>query len=295
MRPWHWLNHLRRPPLILLALLLALFLLPLPWPVQLPAATYFADRQQVLAPTAGLVAAIPVKPGDRVVAGQLLLKLENSELDYRLQRGRRELQLLQARKNRDGFESALDSLDAVYLQDLLSKERELQSLQAKKAQQQLVAKQSGRVDWRLPGIGRGEHLSVNQPVLSIVDPDSLRGRAYGRTQHVARIRGRTHGRLFLRGRWQAVDVHIETIDDIGSHKLDDPALASTFGGPLRTGDKGERIDEARQRLEFSLAATERRALAGQRIGYLVVFGEPISLLQLLSRRVAGVFVRESGI
>ena len=49
-------------------------------------------------------------------------------------------------------------------------------------------------------------------------------------------------------------------------------------------------------LNFSLQADAIHTLNGaQRTGYLVLFGEPVSLLQLLTDRIAGVLIRDVGI
>lgn len=294
--PMKIFSRLRPAPVYTLLFLLALFLIPLPWPVQLPAATFFPQQQKVVAPAGGIIEHITVQRGSRVSAGDTLLQLDSRELDYRIERSRLELALLTARKSRDGFEETLDSLDGVYLQDLLSKQQELRSLQAQRQQLRITAKISGNVDWRLPGIGAGEYLSVNQQILSIVNRAQLRGRAYGRAQLIERIATGQSGRLFLSGHWQPLPVTVENIDLIGSHQLQDPTLSGAHGGPLATEEsRADRTREALHKVLFALPENSAQKLAGQRPGHLVLFGEPVSLFQLSFRRIAGVFVRESGL
>ncbi|WP_346837709.1 hypothetical protein [Microbulbifer sp. SAOS-129_SWC] len=287
-------GQLRPLPIAMALVLLTLLLVPLPWPVELPASTYYARKQQVVAPQGGPIESIAAQAGDRVAAGTPLLLIDSSELDYRIKRNKLELALLNERQDSDGFAAALDALDGVYLQDLLSKRQQLRALQSQKNQLQVAAEFSGVVDWRRRGIGIGEYLPLNEPVLSIVDPQSLRGRAYGRAQFIERLGGHPHGHLFLPGRWQPITVTIDQVDLIGSRQLPDPALSRHYGGPLATlPDQPDQFTEALHRIDFSLDGSP--PLADQRTGYLVVFGKPVSLLKLFARRVVGVFVRESGV
>ncbi|WP_226668710.1 hypothetical protein [Microbulbifer aggregans] len=284
------------------AFFLALLLVPLPWPVQLPAATYFSQQQKVVAPANATLESLELQAGSSVQAGNLIASLHDSELDYRIARTQAELQLLRRRQSSDGFAESLDALDGVYLQDLLSKQQLLRKLETEKQQLTIVAKVSGTVDWVLPGVHTGQYLELNQPILTIADRHTLSGRAYGQSAQVSRLvpPEKNHslsGRLFLAGQWRALPVAVNAVEQIASRRIQDPALASDFDGPLQTlPDDRERSAEALHLVSFSIPAdTALTPASAQRTGYLVIFGTPTSLLSLIADRIAGVVIRESGV
>ncbi|WP_226701839.1 biotin/lipoyl-binding protein [Microbulbifer elongatus] len=299
-----------RPRVFLsLGILTAVLMIPLPWPVQLPAATFFAQEQKVMAPAGAILQSLPVQRGDTVNAGQLIAQFDNDELAYRIARTRAELTLLKRRQHSDGFAESLDALNGVYLQDLLSKQQLLRTLETEHQQLQVSAKVSGTVDWVLPGLHTNQFLDLNQPFLSIAASDSIRGRAYAETQQATRLNlserdEPLRGQLFLHGQWQPVPVVVSALEQIASRRIQDPALASAFGGPLQTlADEHRRSAEALHLITFDIAieasneGSGEKAIPGtaQRAGHLVLLGEPVSLAHLLARRIAGVLIRESGV
>nr|WP_158217325.1 site-2 protease family protein [Microbulbifer agarilyticus] len=287
-----------------IATLLILALAPLPWPIQLPASTYFESQQTLMAPANAKLRTLLVARGEFVRAGQPIAELADDELEYRIQRTRAELALLQQRQQADRFAENLDVLEGVYLQDLLSKQQLLRQLHTHKQQLQVLAKVDGNVDWTLPGLHVGQFLTLNQAFLSIAARDTLAGRAYASTQQFSRLSESTNaqrrGRLFLDGQWRPVTVQLRNIEDIASHALVDPALASNFGGPVQTlADDRERAADALHLISFEFPpaaahANASRPTTAQRTGHLVLFGEPVSLAYMLVQRIAGVFIRESG-
>ncbi|WP_160154703.1 hypothetical protein [Microbulbifer sp. ALW1] len=296
-----------------LCILFALLLIPLPWPVQLPASTYFASQQKVMAPAGAVLQSLAVAPGTAVSAGSVIAELHDNELDYRIARTRQELKLLTHRQHSDGFAEELDVLDGVYLQDLLSKQQLLRALETEKQQLQIIASSSGIVDWMLPGLAPGQYLDVNQLFIAIADRNTLRGHAYGQPQQLKRLPHTSSvakptttltGRLFVPGRWQPLPVTVSRVEQIASRRIQDPALSSEHGGPLQVlPDNPERSAEALHLVNFELQAASDTPLAtddlsiarSQRAGTLVLFGEPVSLIKLFVDRVAGVVIRESGV
>ncbi|WP_105103002.1 site-2 protease family protein [Microbulbifer pacificus] len=294
------LQRFRPTALCAAALLLALLFTPLPWPMQIPASTYFSAQQKVMAPTGAVLKQMALKRGDKVNAGELIAELYNDDLVHRIQRTRAELALLNRRQNSDGFAESLDALDGVYLQDLLSKQQLLRRLETELKQLQVTAKVSGTVDWTMPGLHPGQYLDLNQPFISIAARGSLAGRAYGEARQVARLHlnadANMHGQFFVLGRWTPIAVRVQSIEKIASRTLQDPALTTDFGGPLQTQpDDRERTADALHVITFNFDPQQSALSAAQRTGYLVLYGEPVSLVQLLTRRIAGVFIRESGV
>ncbi|WP_078083426.1 hypothetical protein [Microbulbifer mangrovi] len=281
----------------------ALLLIPLPWPVQLPASTFFAESQKVMSPAGAVLQTFDLHPGSKVLSGDVIARLQDTQLDYRIARTREELKLLQRRQSSDGFAESLDALDGVYLQDLLSKQQQLKALQTEKQQLEIVAKVSGTVDWVLPGLHSDQYLDTNQQFIAIANRATLRGRAYGKSQQFLRLAQSDdeplRGRLFLQGSWQPVIVTVEMVEPIASRRIQDPSLTSDYGGPLQTlPDDRERSAEALHLIDFTLdghGGDSTAPTTAQRTGHLVLLGEPISLLKLFTDRVAGVVIRESGV
>ncbi|MBB5212679.1 biotin/lipoyl-binding protein [Microbulbifer hydrolyticus] len=300
-RAFQWLHMFRPGVLLTLGILLAVLVIPLPWPVQIPAATHFAQEQKAMAPAGATLQSLMVQRGDPVSAGQIIAQFHNDELEYRITRTRAELALLKRRQNSDGFAESLDALNGVYLQDLLSKQQLLRTLETEQQQLQVKAKVAGTVDWTLPGLHPNQFLDLNQPFVTIAARDSICGRAYAETQQAARLQSSEanhvhRGHLFIRGQWQPVPVTVRAIEEIASRRIQDPALASAFGGPLQTvPEENRRSAEALHLITFDFTAETEKPVAAQRTGHLVLLGEPVSLAQLLTQRIAGVLIRESGV
>ncbi|WP_066967490.1 hypothetical protein [Microbulbifer sp. Q7] len=283
---------------------LLLLFVPLPWPVQIPASTFFTEHQRAEAPTSALLKTFSLTRGSMVEAGQPLAVLQDEQLEYRITRTEKELRLLQRRLQSDGFAQSLDALDAIYLQDLLSKQQLLRALNAERTLLQISAEISGTVDWVQPGLYPGQFLELNQPFISIVNRDSLAGRAYAEAEQVARLteslsQPQFSGHLFLQGQWQPIAVRVQAIEQIASRAVQDPALASEHGGPLQVQpDNARRSAKALHLITFALETQQQGAPAvttAQRTGHLVLLGRPESLAALISRRIAGILVRESGV
>jgi biotin carboxyl carrier protein len=208
--PWHWriaalLRNLappsrRRTAWTLAAVAAAsLMALPLPWRVSAPARLEGSVQRAVVAPADGFLQQASVRPGDRVVAGQVLAQLSSQDLE--LERRRRESEL---RQHESGYRAAQARNDRTQMVINQSKANEAQALlslaESQLERTQLLAPFDGLV---IKGdlsqtmgapVQRGEVLMVLSP------NDSFRLIVEVDESDIAAIRPGQHGQVALAAR-----------------------------------------------------------------------------------------------
>ena len=125
-------------PVALVVLIAGLFF-PVTHKVVARAIVEGADQQQLVAPESGFIKAVFASAGDRVVKGQIIATLEDSELLIEQQKWKNELEKLET-----GYIQALSNKDRIELGVMQSRKRQAQ------AELDLVSRKISRVELRSP-------------------------------------------------------------------------------------------------------------------------------------------------
>lgn len=180
-------------------------------------ATLEAERAaQVLTRVPGEVREIRVEEGDRVTAGQVLLRIEQAELALRVE---------QAAAKTAGLQDSFDRLEKMVDKRLVPVE-ELETtkhnLRSAKAEEGLARLELSRARVRAPFDGRiarrltevGQSLSANAPVFEIVDTTPLLARVHVPSKVLGRITREQPVRLELDSDGSALEGRIALVSPV---------------------------------------------------------------------------------
>lgn len=221
-----------------LAVLAALVLFAaLPWQADVgaPAVMGARDSTQLYSPAPAEVVAVHVREGQWVAAGQPLLQLSSPELEVDLARARARADTLRWQIEQQPFDAKLQAEGPALVKQW----------QAAEAQVEAVRQQIARLDFRAPFAGRvvdaveslqpGTVIGGGERLLSLNGAAGLKGEAFVGEGALRRL-AQGEEAVFVADRAEAprVRCRIGAIDRINLATLDQPALASTYGGPIAT-------------------------------------------------------------
>ena len=247
---------------VLVAVVAAIFFVPLPYSVYSPFDVQVHNGVQVFSPEPGNIAEIFVKPGDYVKKGDKLLRLTNPDMELELQRLKgRYLGTLQARENLDRLRftdpTAVDQLETA-TEVLASAKKQYEEKQKEFERLLVCAPRDGMVippPTREPKPGEtkerlaswtghpfqkkniGAPLAPTDLICQIGDPQDLEAvmivdQAYIDLVHAGAAAHKV--RLLLDSQTHtAINSHVE---EIGTDEMEavNPALSSAKGGRLET-------------------------------------------------------------
>ena len=140
-------------------------------------------------------------------------------------------------------------------------------------------------------VAEGEHL------LDLVGPDGVRGEAFVDEDSLAGLRrGARASFVADSGAGWAVSCRLGPIDSLNLATLDQPLLASTFGGPIATEAREHGLVPLNAVFRVRLEDCDRQpAPLRETAGWAKLRGERYSLLQLGWRHLLAVVEREAGL
>lgn len=283
---------------ILLGLLLVLVLF-YPWrgSVRIPAVLEAENVSTLYAPVAAQVNRLYVADGQRVNAGDILLELISSDLDYRLDIERQRIAQLQQQLRRGAARQETASEIQVIDRQLAEALARYRGLAAQRQRLSIRAPHSGEVRDLARDLTAGRWLTADTPLLRVVEP--AQGRVVGYLpEESLRLTQEGMQGVFLADdpAFPRLDVTLGDIAPTGSAYLQQEMLASDRHGPIavrRDNERNPQPVQAQYRVQFSLAS---QALLPQQPlrGIVIVTGEKTSLAGTLWRRIAALGIRESG-
>lgn len=283
--------------LLLLGLGLAALLVPWNSRVGVPAVHQAARSVTLYPPTPARVAVAGARPGDRVEAGSVLFRLASPELEQRLRLVEIRSALLEQRLRRSAANREDLERVRVLRQELATQVSARAGYREELAALAVRAPFPGRVVAVAEGLVPGRWVAGDLALARLVDPAS------------GEIKGYTVGQDFSRLEVGAAAVfypddparpplhcRVTGLDPVNVPRLDVPALASPYGGPIpaRLGPDGELVPEKsvyRVTLRPEPPAPAPTAMVR---GLVQVEAPPRSLLDRAWRTVAAVLIRESG-
>lgn len=228
-----WRRETRRSAVVG-ALLIGLFVLPWHGGVSAPAVLGPLRAQGLYTPEAAYVTGeAPIaRDGERVHAGDVLAVLASPELTHRLQAAQAEAALLRWQVEQQSFDTRLLE-QGVALQRRADAAREtVAGLTAQVAQLTLRAPFDGIVQTEDP-LAPGTWLPRGERLFDVVGPMGVKGDAFVGEDDVAHVLPGAPvtfvASLPERG---ALHCRVSAVDRVNLGTLDEPALASVYGGPL---------------------------------------------------------------
>lgn len=279
------------------SLLLLISLLLVPWrgEVTLPAILVARVKQPIFAPFAARVTAVPTV-GQEVKSGQRLFLLDADEARFQSRLAQMQAAELRDRLRRLPVDAKGREQAAVWREEALEREQAARSQLAELKRLELKAEFDGVLADFDDGVLPGSYVTPNTLLGIVIDYDSTEIEAFAEETAFTRIKTGSTVRFYsnstgfkgLRGR-------VHSIDSTRLNVLPTPSLADRHGGVIATQpSSGERLvpRDSLYRIRIKLDGQVR--FSRLEPGTVAVEVEPESLAGRLIRRVASVFVRESG-
>jgi putative peptide zinc metalloprotease protein len=214
-------------------LILLLLLLPLNARIAAPAMLKAADHTDIYAIEPARLTALLVHDGQRVKAGDVLVRLESPDIDYQLATNALRITKLHYELDAIAFDDAFRNDSPVIAQELTVEESQRAALLAKQAHDALAAPFDGIVTNVSPDDQVGQWMSIDQPFMTIRRDRGGRLDAFIQDADLPRIAIGASATLIPDDGSPPLAAKITGIDRTGSPDLlDDPALAKPFGGPI---------------------------------------------------------------
>ncbi|QDQ29278.1 HlyD family efflux transporter periplasmic adaptor subunit [Chitinimonas arctica] len=222
----------------------ALLFVALPWrtEVSAPAIMGARDAQTLYAPAPAEVLAVASREGEWVAAGQLLLSLRSPELEAELALAERRAATLRWQMDQQPFHPELLAQGLALGKQWQGAEEKVAGLRRQQAQLAVRAPFAGRVVDASLALRPGTMIPAGERLLGLVGAQGVKGEAFVDEGNLARLRAHSEA-VFIADQTEqaAIHCHLGGIDRLTLASLDQPALASSYGGPIATQRVGQTL------------------------------------------------------
>jgi putative peptide zinc metalloprotease protein len=275
---------------------LVILALPVHTRVHVPALLKPGVPTPVYPPFSARLAETAVTDGDHVAKGDLLFRLESPQLTHRIRSLR--IRVAQLRLQLDRLRSRSDLIEQqhVIARRLAGSLTELEGGENQVSQMDIIAPVGGVVRDLPEGLLPGRWLNAVQRLAVVVSPAETVMEGYPDENDLYRLAIGQKARFYGEGGdGDPVDGHIRQIDTTSSRILEEPYLASLYGGSLPVRIQKDRMvsDKSLYRVLFT-PAEGARLPGGIRRGTIVIEGKPESYATRAWRKLEAVLIRESG-
>lgn len=281
-----------------LALGLAVLLF-VPWPTRLAASGLLRPAAQfvVYAPAHAEVEALPVREGQHVAAGDVLVKLASPELTSRQASARARLERLRWQASAGAFDSEQRTHWQSAQEALSAAEAEVAAIDAEAARYAPAAPFAGILRDLAPDMRPGTWLSTQEPLARLVTDEGLTAVAYLDEDEVGRIRVGDEARFYADApEGPVARLQVLSIDADASRTLPEPELATLFGGGILAREKNAQFYPERPVYRVILKVLDAPATSSQHTwrGKVVIAGEWAAPAWRTLRSAAALMRREAG-
>ncbi|VAV96939.1 Peptidase M50 [hydrothermal vent metagenome] len=280
-------------------LFLALMFLPLGQSVNVPAVLVAAKEARFHAPVVSQVDEVRVVPGQRVRAGEVLVRLSSPLHREARQRAQLKLVLVDKRLARGGADLEERALRAVLLREAAGLRGELSGLENKVGELVLRATMDGVVSEVAPGLQAGLWVSPELRLVHVVATDAgFSAHGLAAETSVDRLQKGNTG-VFISENAGPVKLEVR-IDRIGLGNSEGPELvylASQNGGPVamdQSADGQRRPANAVYPVLFKVTGSQMSGWLHEQRGTVVVQASAQSIAGRFFRNMVSVLLREAG-
>jgi putative peptide zinc metalloprotease protein len=281
--------------LLVCSLLLGLLIIPWPPQIQLPAMLNSKNFRRVFSPIPARIEKIHVKNGQTVQQGEILFTMSNPQIDYNLTQTttlcrdlEKELQRLINGNESLEYRHILESRLTAALTELAGYRKQQQQLNIK-------ATITGTVFDLAKGLRPGLWLGDKQLLALVVDRSQPIIETFIDENRLETIKNDSQGLFYPDNGSQPVSCKVNKIDPLTTVFLDEPYLASIYGGEIRVKpDEGKRMRLTNSMYRIMLDPDQLIRPDQVIRGKIVLTGKKRSILKQYWRQVVAVFIRESG-
>ena len=191
--------------------------------------------QGLYVPEAGYVSdavAVP-RDGTKVRAGQVLAVLVSPDLDYRLQAARAEEAQLRWQVEQQPFDPQLLQQGVALRKRWEAAHATVEGLERETGRLSLRAPFDGVVQIRGEGLPTGTWVPRGEQLFDLIGPEGIKGEAFVGEEDIGRVAVGDAARFVTAvAEDAALRCRVTAVDKVNLSTLDEPALASLYGGPV---------------------------------------------------------------
>lgn len=275
----------------------ALFAIPWPHRIEIPAIIEPATAQRVVVPFSAQIAEINVKTGDTVKTGDVLFSLRSPKLDSDIRSAEIRLAFSKERYQRRISDNADKDASLVLEKEIAKSEEKIEGLLRQRDDLIIKAAHDGVVREVMADVHVNRWMQRGDELATVMRHEGLQVRGYVSEEFRNVLQPMAQGRFIpdtVMG--HAVDVRLQTVANASADTVDIPYLTSTHGGAVAVNEDRERGSlpaEAQYQIVMTPVRLEDAPASVQR-GVVSVEGQPASLSLRALRRMAAIVIRESG-
>lgn len=269
----------------------------IPWRTEIDVPAYIVTKNHsvVFAPEAARIKAINVHRGQRIDAGQPLITLSSDELVQEIRKVKLSIQMRAELIRREAAGGQERARIQILRQDMQSDQARLETYNNLQNNLNIRARLSGVVAQLDEQLHVGMYINENQSLMVLADPQQLHAVGYIAENRLNEIQSGDTATFYPDDATRTpVEMVVTTVAAINSTQLDEPYLASTYGGPIAVEqDDNQRLVPVEGIYRVVFEPLEQTPAPGQIIrGVIKLDGEPHSLIADFMRKAYSVLLRE---
>jgi len=258
------------------------FVLPWHGDISSPAVIGAAQSQGVYAAEAADVTDVRVQEGEQVQPGQILAILSSPALEYQLAQAKVIATSLAWQVTQQPFNNDLRNKGGTLTTLLLAAKQQVTSLQEQRDRLTLVAPFAGRIADVSDALRTGTVVTQGERLLQVVGLEGVRGEVYVDEENS--------------GDSAAITCRLGQVDKLNQNTLEQPLMASIYGGPIASELRGQAIEPLTTVFRVPLESCEQHIAPLRELpGKARLHVTPHSLLQQGWRRLAVAVGSEAGV
>ena len=291
-----WQGRTWRSAALLTAVVL-FFVLPWHGDISSPAVIGAAQSQGLYAAEAADVADVRVQEGQQVQPGQILAILSSPALEYQLAQAKVIATSLAWQVTQQPFNNDLRNKGGTLTTLLLAAKQQVASLQEQRDRLTLVAPFAGRIADVSDALRTGTVVTQGERLLQVVGLEGVRGEVYVDEENVGDLHPGDIARFIAdSGDSAAITCRLGQVDKLNQNTLEQPLMASIYGGPIASELRGQAIEPLTTVFRVPLESCEQHIAPLRELpGKARLHVTPHSLLQQGWRRLAVAVGSEAGV
>lgn len=240
---------------------------------------------------------VAVTDGSFIQQGEMLFEFDSPFLDFEIKQLRIRVEMLTMQLKRSSQKNELFEQQNIIQKKLTGSLTELEGYLRQKQQLIITAPAQGVVKDIPDGLVPGTWVNSSQFLAVLVKDDGIVFEGYPDEKQLARISLNDKANFYpASGDFPPIVCRVLEIDQTSSRVLDEPYLASIYGGELAVRISNDKLisDQSLYRVRLVPESTGTSFPGQIQRGSVVIYGRPESIALRIFRKIIAVIIRESG-